>query len=157
MYFANDGVEAKIVLYGRKILEFKNMNSLTWYELSNQLTGRIIQAARSVHHWMGPQHLLADYRSAVANELYRQRLDVQQHFPVDIWQSGELVNLFFLDLFVECQVIVTIKTTRRPLTDEDREDMADCLQACNLPMGILINFGRRGLEYERILPRRFPV
>lgn len=130
------------------------MGSLAPYDLGNQLSARILSAARSVHQYLGPGYPEETYRKAIVNELRRQHLEVQRLFPVDVWQSAELAELYFLDLFVEWQVIVEIKATRGPLIDEIYENMMAYLDAAEAPLGLLLNFGRRRLEYERIFPAR---
>ena len=86
------------------------------------------------------------------NDLRRQNLEVQRLFPVDVWQSGELAELYYLDLFIEWQVIVNIKVSHKPFTELEREEMGETLDAAGASLGMLLNFGRCGLEYERIFP-----
>ncbi len=126
------------------------MEPLVWYEVGNQLSARIIQAARDVFDCLGPSCSDKEYRKAMVNLLERQNLDVQQRFPVDVWQANELAQLYFLDLWVEWQVIVNIQASRRPISSIEREDMIEHLEAAGAPLGVLLNFGRHGLEYERV-------
>src|SRR5512146_1231747 len=125
------------------------MGPLAAYDLGNQRSARIISAARGAHQIIGPCQTGAFYRQAILNELQQQKLDVQNLFPVDVWQSGELAELFFPDLFVEWQVIVNIKVHRQAISIEELDDLHACLSAADAPMGVLLNFGKTRLEYER--------
>jgi GxxExxY protein len=128
------------------------MEPLTRYELNNSLSFRIIDAARTVHTQIGPGYPEERYRRAIANELRRQRLEVHDRFPLDVWQSSELVELFFPDLIIEWQVIITVRIDRRAFQETERALMEDYLKASGASMGILFNFGRQQLEFERIVP-----
>jgi GxxExxY protein len=130
------------------------MNPLAWYEVGNQLTTRILRSARSVYQCLGPGCCENDYRKGLINDLQRQNLEIQRLFPVDVWQSGELAELYFLDLFVEWQVIVKIFVSHKSFTEHEREEMCATLEASGAELGMLLNFGGRGgLEYERVFPR----
>ena len=128
------------------------MKPLARYELDNFLSTRIIDAAKRVHQSIGPGFSEAYYRRAIASELRRQRLDVQNDFPVDVWQSNELAELYFLELFVEMKVIVSVRSSRQAFIKYEREQMIDQLEAASAQMGMIFNFGWYGLEYERIFP-----
>lgn len=125
---------------------------MAWYEVGNFLSLRIIRAAQEIFASMGPGCAEEDYRSAMAQRLEHDRLEVERCFPVDVWQSGELAELYFLDLFVEMQVVVTVQVSRRPLTPLDRDTARCQLEAVGAPMCILLNFGRPRPEYERVFP-----
>lgn len=128
------------------------MGNLARYDIGNNLSARIISAAQAVYECLGPGYPVEDYRRAIENELRRRRMRVQSRFPVDVWQAHELAALYFLDLFVEWQIVVEVKASRRPFEAPERDLMAAYLDAANAPMGLLINFGRRGMEYERVIP-----
>ena len=124
------------------------MKPLMRYETGHFLASQVIRAARSVHECLGPGYEADYYRRAITNELQRRKLEVQRLFPVDVWQGGELAELFFLDLFVEWQVIVEIKASRRPFSDSERDQVIDYLEAAGAPVGLLFNFGRGDLVFE---------
>ncbi len=60
--------------------------------------------------------------------------------------------MFYLDLFVESQVVVEIKALSHLLTNDERAQVINYLKATGSPVGLLFNFGRRALEYKRIFP-----
>jgi GxxExxY protein len=62
------------------------------------------------------------------------------------------VALFYLDLFVEGQVIVEVKAFSHQLTNDERAQVINYLKATSSSIGLLFNFGRLKLEYKRIYP-----
>ncbi len=74
---------------------------------------------------------------------------VVQH-PVEVRHAGAAVALFYLDLFVEQQVIVEVKAFSHQLTNDERAQVINYLKATGASVGLLFNFGRRRLEYQRI-------
>ena len=126
------------------------MRPLMRYETGNFVASTIIRAARSVHSCLGPGYPEEAYRKAITNELQRKNLEVQHLFPVDVWQAGELAQLYFLDLYVGWEVIVEIKATRRPFSDREIMQMNNYLDAAGAHLGLLLNFGKRDLEFEPI-------
>jgi GxxExxY protein len=66
--------------------------------------------------------------------------------------EGEQVALFYLDLFVEGQVVVEIKAFSHQLTGDELAQVINYLKATQAPVGLLFNFGRRKLQYKRVFP-----
>ena len=130
------------------------MGSLAWYDLDNQLSSRIILAAQTVYRVLGPGCSEQQYRKAITLELRRHQLDVQSRFPVDVWQANELVDLYFLDLFVEMQAVGEIRSRKHRFLHSELEDLVERLDTSGAKMGLIFNFGLRALEYQRVLPSR---
>jgi GxxExxY protein len=66
--------------------------------------------------------------------------------------DDEQVALFYLDLFVENQVVVEIKAFSHPLTNDELAQVINYLKATDAPIALLFNFGRRKLDYRRVFP-----
>ena len=60
------------------------------------------------------------------------------------------VVVFYLDLWIEEQVVVEVKAFSHQLTNDERAQLINYLKATGAPVGLLINFGRRKLEFKRI-------
>lgn len=130
------------------------MGSMTLYDVGNQLSTRILEAARAVNDRLGTGATEQQYRRAVVQELRWRHLDVLQRFPVDVWQENELAELFFLDLFVEMLAVVEISAGGGPFLHSDLSDLAAELACSGGQIGLLINFGVRDIHCERVLPHR---
>jgi len=77
---------------------------------------------------------------------------VERQFPVPVMFQGEQVALFYLDLFVEDQVVVELKAFSHQLTNDELAQVINYLKASDAPIGLLFNFGRRKLDFRRVFP-----
>jgi GxxExxY protein len=118
----------------------------------NDLTYRIIGAAMTVHNHVGPGYKEEVYEKALEVELNNQDIGVQRQVPVPVDYQGEQVAIFYLDLYVEDEVVVEVKALSHQLTNDELAQVINYLKATNAPVGLLFNFGRRKLEYRRVFP-----
>jgi GxxExxY protein len=119
---------------------------------NNDLTYRIIGAAMAVHNAIGPGYKEEVYERALEVELYQRQIAVVRQYPVPVRHLEEQVALFYLDLYVENQVVVEVKALSHLLTNDERAQVINYLKATGAPVGLLLNFGRRRLDYKRIFP-----
>lgn len=118
----------------------------------NDLTYRIIGAAMAVHNALGPGYKEEVYERALLAELQQRSIGARSQCPVEVWHQDSPVALFYLDLFVESQVVVEIKAFSHQLTNDELAQVINYLKATSAPIGLLFNFGRRKLEYRRVFP-----
>lgn len=118
----------------------------------NDLTYRIIGAAMAVHNQHGAGYKEEMYERALDVELYQRGIIAVRQHPVEVWHADVPVGLFYLDLFVEGTVVVEVKALSHQLTNDERAQVINYLHAVQAPVGLLLNFGRRRLKYQRILP-----
>lgn len=123
----------------------------------SNLTNNIIRAAHVVHRRVGPGYPETVYLREMAWELEMRSYGVHSRFPVDVWNGSSLQSLFFVDMFVEGQVIVEIEASGQPLADIYRGQVSGYLQVTGAQTGLLLNFGRRYLEYMRVYPADRPA
>jgi GxxExxY protein len=86
------------------------MSKLVVDATGNDLTYRIIGAAMTVHNKVGPGYKEEIYERALKIELNNQEIEVTDQFPVPVEMDEEQIGLFYLDLLVEGQVVVEIKS-----------------------------------------------
>lgn len=120
----------------------------------NDLTYRIIGAAMEVHNAIGPGYPERVYERALEVELERRGIAVQRQYPFAVYHEDVQVGLFILDLFVEQKVVVELKALRHLTTNDEVAQVITYLKGTGAPVGLLINFARRRLEYRRIFPPR---
>lgn len=77
-----------------------------------ELTGRIISCAIEVHKTLGPGFLESVYQIALPMELAKNKLNVETQKGIKIFYDNKEIGLHRLDLLVEGQVIVKLKTVK---------------------------------------------
>jgi len=114
------------------------------------LTGTIIGAAIEVHRQLGPGFLESIYETALVYELRKRGLDVKQQQEVPIIYDGQVVGIHRLDLFVENEIVVELKT----ITDYEDIHFATVrsyLRAVKRKHGLLLNFAKTKLDVKRVI------
>ena len=128
----------------------KLITTIPYHDLCYRITG----AAMAVHNAIGPGHKEAHYHQALYVELAGMGLSVVKEKAVEITMDGAGVGLLYLDLLVDEAVLVELKAFSHLLTAEEDAQVLTYLGATGLPVGMLYNFGRRRLQYKRILPAK---
>ena|SRR3989338_458084 len=118
--------------------------------LYKELTGEIIEAAYNVHNSLGCGLLEKIYENSLIweIELMRRKVSSQREFKV-IYRKKE-VGIYYADLVVEDKVIVEVKSVER-IDDIHRAQLLNYLRISGLRVGLIINFARPKLEYERLV------
>jgi len=119
-----------------------------------EITYKVIGAGMAVHNGLGLGLKEAMYHRALSLELERAGLSFEEEKPVEIFLEGAAVGLLYVDHLVEASVVVEEKAFSHLLTDEEVAQVITYLAALNLPVGMLLNFGRSKLQYKRILAPR---
>lgn len=116
----------------------------------NSLTEKIIGAAINVHKALGPGLLESAYEACLFFELKHSGFLVEQQksLPV-VYRGVELECGYRLDLIVENEVIVEIKSVEKTLPIH-RAQMMSYLKLSDCRVGLLINFNveilRNGIQ-----------
>jgi GxxExxY protein len=126
--------------------------SLVTDATGNDLTYRIIGAAMAVHNEIGYGFEEEVYERALKVKLNGDGINVESQFQVFVEFEGEQVAIFYLDLFAENQVVIEVKAFSHQLTNDELAQVINYLKATGAPVGLLLNFGRRKLEYRRVFP-----
>lgn len=116
----------------------------------NKLTETVIGCAYRVGGALGSGFLEKVYENALAIELRKAGIAVDQQFAMKVMYSGEVVGDYISDLVVEGRLIVEIKSVRRL----DPIHVAQCLnylKATNLRLCLLIYFGSSSVEIKRVI------
>ncbi len=102
----------------------------------NNLTYRIIGAAMTVHNQVGSGFKEEVYEKALAVELNKQGIGVQRQVPIPVDYQGEQVAIFYLDLYIEDQVVVEVKAFSHQLTNDELAQVINYLKATGAPVGL---------------------
>jgi len=113
------------------------------------LTHKIIGCAMKVHSTLGNGFQEVIYQRALAIEFEKQGLGYQREMEMSIYYEGVNIGTRRVDFFVEENIMVEIKA-RIQLEDVHLAQAMNYCQAYNLPIGLLINFGSKSLQFKRV-------
>src|SRR4029077_10454128 len=111
----------------------------------NQLTEKIIGCAIEVHKTLGPGLLEATYEEALCIEFADVGMKFQRQMPFPIMYKGRNLGQYRLDLLVDEQVIVEIKSVER-FDSVFEAQVLTYLRVTGKRIGLLINFNSRLLR-----------
>ncbi len=111
---------------------------------------QIIGASLTILNGIGHGLNEKPYENALAVELVHRDIpfEQQKRFPVT-WRDT-IVGEYIPDLIAYGQIIVDTKTIDR-ITDHERGQMINYLRITRLQLGLIINFKKPTLEWERII------
>ncbi|ACK73165.1 conserved hypothetical protein [Gloeothece citriformis PCC 7424] len=116
----------------------------------SQLTGKIIGCAMEVHRTLGNGFQEVIYQRALAIEMTHQKLSFSREHEMEIFYKGIPIGRRRVDFFVEEKIMVEIKAVIK-LEDVHLAQAINYLEVYGLPIGLLINFGSRSLEFKRVM------
>lgn len=102
-----------------------------------------------VHTTLGNGFQEVIYQRALAIEMIKQKLSFEREMEMDIFYEGEHIGTRRVDFFVEGKIMVELKALIK-LEDVHLAQAMNYCQAYNLPIGLLINFGAKSMEYKRV-------
>ncbi len=124
----------------------------------SDLTGSILSCSFEVMKELGPGFQERVYKNALLITLKQKGLRVETEQPFEVSYRGIVIGRYNADIVVEKTVIIELKCCEN-LIPEHQAQLFNYLKVSQLPIGLLINFRRRKLEYKRgytaeILTRR---
>ena len=120
----------------------------------NELTHKIIGCAMTVHSTLGSGFQEIIYQRAMAIEMKYQMLSFEQEKSMYIYYRDQRIGTRRADFFVEERVMVELKAILK-LEGSDKAQAINYLEAYNLEVGLLINFGNVSLEFHRLRNKKF--
>ena len=125
----------------------------TVYKYSD-LTGRIIGCAMEVHKILGNGFQEVIYQRALAQEMTLQEIQFSREHEMPIYYKGAQIGTRRVDFLVENVISVEIKAITS-LEDVHLTQAINYLEAYNLEIGLLINFGSKSLQFKRVINSKF--
>ena len=120
----------------------------------SDLTGRIIGYAMAVHKILGNGFQEVIYQRALAIELNEAGIDFNREFEMPIFYKGAHIGTRRVDFLVEGLISVELKALIK-LEDVHFAQAINYLEAYNLEIGLLINFGETSLNFKRLNNKKF--
>lgn len=112
-------------------------------------THKIIGCAMRVHSVLGNGFQEVIYQRALSIEMRKQGLEFTREMEMPIFYDGHDIGTRRVDFFVENCIMVELKALIK-LEDVHLAQAMNYCQAYNLPVGLLLNFGSKSLEYKRV-------
>jgi GxxExxY protein len=114
-----------------------------------EITHKIIGSAMKVHSTLGNGFQEVIYQRALAIEMEKQGLGYEREMSMTIFYDGHDIGTRRVDFFVEGQIMVEIKAIIK-LEDVHLAQAMNYCQAYGLPIGLLLNFGSKSLDFKRV-------
>ena len=118
------------------------------------VTEKILKAAFEVHTVLKNGFAEVVYHRAMIIESNIQGLNFTSEYEVGIYYKNEKVGARRVDLFYENKIPVELKATSA-LDDIHLAQAINYLEAFNLEIGMLLNFGAKSLEYRRLYNAKY--
>lgn len=116
----------------------------------SELTGKIIGCAMEVHKILGNGFQEVIYQRALDIEMRNQGLEFSREHEMGISYKGEYIGTRRVDFFVESKIMLELKAVMQP-EDVHLAQAINYLEAYNMQIGLLINFGSKSLQFKRVM------
>jgi GxxExxY protein len=117
------------------------------------LTAKIIGCSMAVHSALGNGFQEVIYQRALEIEFRKEGMDFKREFEMPIFYRSERIGTRRVD-FLLGNVSVELKALTK-LEDVHMAQAMNYLEAYNLEIGLLINFGARSLEFKRFANKKY--
>ena len=114
-----------------------------------EITQKIIGAAMKVHTQLGNGFQEVIYQRAMAIQMEEDRLGFIRECSMQIFYNERNIGERRVDFFVEDKICVELKAMQK-LEPVHFAQARNYLEAFNVEVGLLINFGSLSLEFKRI-------
>lgn len=125
----------------------------TEYKFSD-LTGKIIGCAMEVHNGLGNGFQEVIYQRALAIEFDFHKIQFERETEMPVFYKDKNIGSRRVDFLVENKICVELKALTR-LEDVHLAQAINYLEAFNLEIGLLLNFGNTRLEFHRLHNNKF--
>jgi len=118
------------------------------------ITGKIIGAAMQVHTRLGNGFQELIYQRAMEIEMAVMGISFEREKEMPIFYRDTQIGSRRVDFFVENLIMVELKAMTE-LEDVHLTQGLNYLEAYNIEIGLLINFGAKSLKYNRLYNKKF--
>ncbi|MFN2456727.1 MAG: GxxExxY protein [Chitinophagaceae bacterium] len=118
------------------------------------ITEKIIGASMKVHSALGNGFQEVIYQRALEIEMEDSHLRFARELSMPVYYKGRQIGERRVDFFVEEKIMVEIKAIIQ-LENVHLAQAKNYLEAYNIEVGLLINFGSISLQFKRIGNSKF--
>lgn len=105
-----------------------------------------------VHRHLGFGFAEIVYKDALQIEASLKEIYVEREKEFKVLYKGKTLNhKYFADFVMFDNIIVEIKALRDGIADEHISQTLNYLKASGCRVGLIINFGKKSLEYKRLV------
>ena len=122
----------------------------------SEITSKVIGCAMRVHTTLGCGYPEVIYQRALAKELGKAEVPFEREFEMPVFYDGDQIGVRIVDFLIEERVSVELKAVTK-LEDVHLAQAKNYLEANQLRVGLLINFGSKSLEVKRLINSRAPA
>ena len=120
----------------------------------SELTAKIIKCAMAVHGALGNGFQEVIYQRALEIEMRDSGLSFNREFEMPIFYKEQMIGTRRVDFLVEGVISVELKAMKN-LEDVHFAQAINYLEAYNLEIGLLINFGETSLIFKRLNNKKY--
>jgi GxxExxY protein len=120
----------------------------------SELTGKIIGSSMEVHNALGNGFQELIYQRALEYEFELQKIVFAREFEMPVHYKNKLIGTRRVDFLIESIICVELKALIK-LEAVHLAQAINYLEAFNLEVGLLINFGNTKLEFHRLQNKKF--
>jgi GxxExxY protein len=118
------------------------------------ITEKIIGAAMRVHAVLGNGFQEVIYQRALAIEMKYSNLSFEREYNMKIFYRDKEIGERRVDFFVERKIMVELKAIIQ-LEEVHLAQAKNYLEAYNMEIGLLINFGSTSLQFKRLINQKY--
>ena len=122
----------------------------------SDLTSKIIGCAMSVHKELGNGFQEVIYQRALAIELAVAGLLFTREYEMPVFYREEQIGTRRVDFLIEGMISLEIKAISQ-LENVHFVQAINYLEAYNLEIGLLINFGENSLKFKRLTNKKYKI
>ena len=120
----------------------------------SEITEKILACSFEVHNILGNGFQEVIYQRALEKEFMLRNIKFLREFEMPIFYKKEQIGTRRVDFLVEDVIAIELKALTQ-LEDVHLAQAINYLEAYNLEIGMLINFGAKSLQYRRIINPKF--
>ncbi len=120
----------------------------------SEVTKLILRAAMNVHSILGNGFQEVIYQRALEIEFRLLGINFGREVSIPVFYKNELIGERRVDFLVDGNICVELKALVK-LEDVHLAQGKNYLEAFNLEVGLLINFGATSLEWKRLYNNKF--
>jgi GxxExxY protein len=120
----------------------------------DDITRKIIGCAMQVQTILGNGFQEVIYQRALEIEMAEQRLNFVREMEMPIFYKQQQIGTRRVDFFVEELIMVELKAIIL-LEDVHLAQAINYLEAYNMEIGLLLNFGSKSLTFKRLFNKKF--